>query len=85
MKNIQPISIWKNGENKTASILEAYIIKDDLSTSCTFYWMLKESNSAGEILADGNATMSAEDYNSWTGSNDQAYNYIATKIKVLIL
>jgi hypothetical protein len=85
MKNIQPISIWKNGENKTASILEAYIIKDDLSTSCTFYWMLKEANSAGEILSDGNATMSSEDYNSWTGSNDQAYNYIATKINVLIL
>ena len=106
MKDIQPISIWKNGQNKTASILDAYIINDDLATSCTFYWMLKEADStpepteeqpepqpiAGEVLSDGNVTMSGDDYENWDGSNDYAFEYndyafeyIANQINVTII
>ena len=88
MKQISPVSIWKNGQNKTASILDAYIINDNLSTSCTFYWMLKEADQeeqAGQVLADGNVTMSGEDYDNWDGSNDYAFDYIAGQINVTIL
>jgi hypothetical protein len=92
MKQIEPIQIWKNGTNKTASILDAIIINDNLSTSCTFYWMLKEADSvveeqttSGETLADGNLTMTGEEYQDWDGSNDFAFNYIAEKINVTIL
>ena len=88
MKNIQPIQIWKNGALKTASILDAIIINDNMSSSCTFYWMLKEEDQeeqAGESLADGNVTISGEDYDNWDGSNDYAFNYIATKINVICL
>jgi hypothetical protein len=92
MKNIQPIQIWKNGQNKTASILDAYIINDNLSTSCTFYWMLKEAGqggeddpAVGETLADGNATMTGYHYDDWDGSNDYAFEYIASQINVTII
>jgi hypothetical protein len=92
MKNITPINIWKSGEVKTASVLDATIINDNLSTSCTFYWMLKEADSvvdeqtiAGQTLADGNTTMTGEDYDNWDGSNDYAFNYIAKQINVTIL
>jgi hypothetical protein len=92
MKNIQPISIWKNGSLKTASILDAIIINDNMSSSCTFYWMLKEADTivedqtiTGENLADGNVTMSGEDYELWKGGNDYAYNYIAKQINVICL
>jgi hypothetical protein len=85
MKNISPVTIWKNGQNKTASVLDAIIINDNLSSSCTFYWMLKEDGEAGQVLADGNATMSGEDYDGWDGSNDYAFEYIASQIKVTIL
>ena len=92
MKNISPIQIWKNGQNKTASILDAIIINDNLSSSCTFYWMLKEADSildeqsvAGQVLADGNVTMSGEDYGNWDGSNDYAFEYIAEQINVTII
>ena len=88
MKNISPVSIWKNGTNKTASILDAIIINDNLSTSCTFYWMLKEADQedqAGQVLADGNTTMSGDDYDNWDGSNDYAFDYIAEQINVTIL
>ena len=92
MKQIQPVSIWKNGTTKTASILDAYIINDNLQSSCTFYWMLKEADTvvdeqtvAGQVLADGNVTMSGEDYDNWDGNNDLAFEYIAEQINVTIL
>jgi hypothetical protein len=85
MKNISPVTIWKNGQSLTASILDAIIINDNLSTSCTFYWMLKEDGEEGQVLADGNATMSGDDYDGWDGSNDYAFEYIASQINVTIL
>ena len=101
MRDIQTIQIWKNGAQKTASVLDAIIINDNMSTSCTFYWMLKESDNVipadpdiegstdqtttGETLADGNVTMSGEDYEAWKGGNDYAFNFIATQINVTIL
>jgi len=99
MKQIQPVSIWKNGQNKTASVLDAYIINDNLESSCTFYWMLKEANVTpepteetpvtqtitGQILADGNVTMPIEIYTAWDGNNDYAFEYIAEQINVTII
>jgi hypothetical protein len=84
MKNIQPLQIWKNGQQLTASVLDAIIINDNLSTSCTFYWMLKEEGEVGQTLADGNTTMTGEDYDNWDGSNDYAFDYIASQINVTI-
>lgn len=88
MKQIEPIQIWKNGQSLTASVLDAIIINDNLSTSCTLYWMLKEEDQeeqAGQTLADGNVTISGEDYDNWDGSNDYAFNYIALQINVVII
>jgi len=92
MREIQQIQIWKNGEVKIASILDAQIISDNLQSNCTFYWMLKEADSvvdeqtiSGQILADGNASLSGEDYDNWDGSNDYAFSYIAKQINVVLL
>jgi hypothetical protein len=101
MREIQPIQIWKNGEVKTASILDAQIINDNLESNCTFYWMLKEADTvipadeeiegsteqtiSGQILADGNTSLSGEDYDNWDGSNDYAFSYIAQQINVTLL
>jgi hypothetical protein len=88
MKQISPIQIWVNGQNKTAQVLDARIINDDLATSCTFYWELKEESAEetqGQQLAQGNVSMSGEDYENWDNSNEEAYAYIAEKINVTIL
>jgi hypothetical protein len=94
MVQIEPIQIWVNGQNKTASILDARIINDDLATSCTFYWELKEASipatedtpeQSGASLAQGNVSMSGTDYENWDNSNEEAYEYIAEKINVTIL
>jgi len=92
MKNIEPLTIWKNGQSLTASVLDAIIINDNLSSSCTFYWMLKEEDTvteeqttSGQTLSDGNTTITGEEYEGWDGSNDYAFNFIANNINVTIL
>jgi hypothetical protein len=92
-KQIQPVQIWKNGVSKSASVLSAIIINDDLASSATFYYQLKEGDSqdaegnviSGQSLADGNVSMSGQDYIDWDNSNDSAYAYIASQLNLVII
>lgn len=81
--NIQPVSIWANGQSKEASELDALIIYDDLATSCRFYYELKEGN-GGLTLSVGNVIMDGQDYIDWDNSNEEAYVYIAGKLNLTI-
>ncbi len=89
MKPIQPVTIWKNGESQEANLLNAYIINDNLESSCTFYYQLcsigEQPNTIGQSLAEGNVTMSGEDYLGWTGSNDYAFSYIAEQLNLTLI
>lgn len=96
MKQIQPVQIWTASGTKSAEFFDARIIADDLETSCTFYWNLNagssvtdenglESNAPGEQLAEGNCSMSGDDYLAWDGSNTAAYQYVANQIGVVII
>ena len=93
MKQIQPVQIWKNGVSKSASVLSAIIINDDLASSATFYYQLIEGDSqdaegnviSGQSLADGNVSMSGQDYIDWDNSNDGAYAYIASQLNLVII
>ena len=88
MVQIEPISIWSNGQTKQASELDARIINDDLKSSCTFYYELKEASTeeqAGVQLAQGNVTMDGDRYQNWDGSNEYAFAYIAEQINVTIV
>jgi hypothetical protein len=85
--NIQPVSIWNNGQSKQASELDARIIFDDLATSATFYYELKEvvEGVSGSALSVGNVAMDNEDYQNWDNSNEEAYVYIAGKLNLTIV
>jgi hypothetical protein len=93
MKSIQPIQIWKNGESQEANLLNAYIINDNLATSCSFYYQLCASGEGteamplviGQTLAEGNLTMDGENYLAWNGSNDYAFSYIAEKLNLTLI
>lgn len=93
MKSIEPLSIWKNGESQEANLLNAYIINDNLTTACTFYYQLFSSGEGteamplviGQTLAEGNITMSGDDYLAWDGDNDYAFTYIAEKLNLTII
>jgi hypothetical protein len=81
MKNIESISIWDNGQNKEANILNAYAVNVNLGTSATFYYTL--SNEA-EQLAQGNLTMSGDDYQEWD-ADGFAWGWIAAQLNLTIV
>jgi len=93
MKQIEPVQVWKNGEQLEANLLNAYIINDNLATSCSFYYSLNTSGDGteampivlGQVVAEGNLTMSGEDYLAWGGSNDIAFSYIAEKLNLTLI
>ena len=93
MKPIQPVTIWKNGKSQEANLLNAYIINDNLESSCSFYYSLNASGEGteampliiGQTLAEGNITMSGEDYLAWDGDNNFAFSYIAEKLNLTLI
>lgn len=93
MKQIESITIWKNGESQEANLLNAYIINDNLATACSFYYQLCSSGEGteamplviGQTLADGNITMDGETYLGWDGDNDFAFSYIAEKLNLTLI
>ena len=94
MKTINPVQIWHNGQVKTVTLLDARIVDDNLSSSCSFYWQLKEelepisgsiSIASGRALAEGHCYMNEDTYSAWDGSNDAAYTFIAEQINVTIV
>ena len=92
MKPIEPITIWKNGESQEANLLSALLVNDNLESSCSFYYQLCSSSEGtesmplviGQTLAEGNITMSGQDYLDWDNSNEAAYSYIAEKLNIMI-
>jgi hypothetical protein len=82
MKQIQPISIWDNGTVQEATVLNAYAINDNLSTSATFYYSLLSESM--QQLAQGNLTMSGDDYDAWE-TNDYAYDWVAAQLNLTII
>ena len=93
MKQIQPVTIWKNGESQEANLLNAYIINDNLQSSCSFYYSLCASGEGteamplviGQTLAEGNVIMDGENYLAWDGDNNYAYAYIAEKLNLTLI
>jgi hypothetical protein len=93
MKPIEPVSIWKNGESQEANLLNAYIVNDNLQSSCSFYYSLCASGEGTEAmplviwqtLADGNLTMDGENYLAWDGDNNYAFTYIAKKLNLTLI
>ena len=79
MKTIEPVVFPLN--LGTATVLNAYCINDNLSTSATFYYALLSDTMAQ--LSQGNLTMTGQDYADWQ-TNSYAYDWIATQIDVTI-
>jgi hypothetical protein len=86
MKLINEVSIWDNGVNKKATILNAYVFNLILNESAIFYYGLSAQNedgSIGETLTQGNLSMTGQDYQDWLIDND-AWDYIAKSLNLVI-
>jgi hypothetical protein len=85
MKQIQPFTLWVNGQQQTATVFSLIIINDNLLNSATFYWQL--FSSAEEKLADGNLTIVEPQYDQWGTSSDVnqwAYEWAATQLNITL-
>ena len=85
MKQIQPLTLWVNGEQKTATLFSLIIINDNLLNSAIFYWQLLDADA--NKLQDGNLTMGEPDYDVWGASADinlAAYQWAATQLNITL-
>ena len=86
MKQIQPVSIWYNGQMIQATIFNLISISDNLSTTATFYYQL--FSSINIQLADGNLIMDGFDYQAYStspDSNSYAYSWAASKLNITLV
>jgi hypothetical protein len=85
MKQIQPIQIWVNGANQTATLFSLIIINDNLTNSATFYYQLLDADAVK--LTEGNLTMGEPDYDVWGSTSDvnqAAYDWAASKLSITL-
>ena len=93
MKQIKPISSWKNGEEKQATVFILISSYDNLSTTANFQYQLNEvilSSDYGTLnaLVNGVLTILGQDYLDWDAAidaNEWAYNWAATQLNLTII
>lgn len=88
MKNIEPIQIWTNGQNKTASILDSYGIGFTLGVQARIYYALyvkNEDGSMGEQVAQGNLDLAGEDYQLWGEDDNYVWEWSAGQLNLTII
>jgi hypothetical protein len=86
MKTIQSVSIWDNGQNLEAKILNAYAVNVSLGTSATFYYSLmteNEDGTQGIQVRQGNLSMTGAAYAQWE-VDSYAWNWVAAELNLTI-
>jgi hypothetical protein len=86
MKQIQPISIWVNGADQTATLFSMFIVNDNLLNSATFNYQLLDADA--NLLTSGNLTMGEPDYDVWGSTseiNQAAYQWAASELNITLV
>lgn len=96
-KQISPVNVWVNGQSKSAQYLQVTGINDNYESSATNYWQMftmvvdaEGVESVGEAVAQGNLTISGEEYIAWGDQpamaiNDWIYNWVASQLNLTII
>lgn len=96
-KQIQPVNIWINGENKVGEFFQVTCINDNYENSATNYWQIftkvvdEEGNEKqGEQISCGNLTIDGQDYVNWGDQpamaiNAWIYDWSASKLGLTII
>lgn len=86
MKQIQPVSIWYNGQIVEATIFNLISINDNLIDTATFLYTLYVD--ANFQVYNGNITMTGADYITYstsTDSNEYAYQWGAAQLNLTLV
>ncbi|MCA2656101.1 MAG: hypothetical protein IM591_00250 [Chitinophagaceae bacterium] len=91
MKKVQPFNIWVNGQMKSVKYMFLRCGTDNLKDSAIFYFSLHEATTdkdgteiSGNVLTDGNITMSGTDYDGWE-TNEYAWTWAAQKLNITLI
>lgn len=96
-KQITPVTIWVNGENKIAEYLQVIGINDNYQSSATNYWSLYTKvvdengvESMGVQISQGNLIIDGENYVLWGDQpamaiNEWIYNWSAEQLNLTII
>jgi hypothetical protein len=86
MKTISPVSIWDNGQNLEARVLNTYAVNVTLGTSATFYYTLQtlnENDTLGVQVSQGNLLMTGDAYTQWE-VDAYAWDWVAATLNLTI-
>ena len=86
MKQIQPLTIWKDGTSEDAIYLKLYISYDNLESFCMFQYQLLNIDS--NVIAEGNRNIAGQEYINWGSSgdsNNEAYQIVATMLNLTLI
>ena len=96
-KQIEPVTLWVNGTSKVAEYLQVTGINDNYESSATNYWQMftkvvdeEGVEKQGEAVAQGNLTISGQDYINWGDQpamaiNEWIYDWSASQLNLVIL
>ena len=86
MKNIQPVTIWNNGQVQTATQLDVVSVFDDLATNAAFRYTLYTDDLLN--LTSDRLNISGDDYLIWGDSaniNLAAYEWVASQLNLTLV
>jgi hypothetical protein len=92
--SITPVTIWQNGQATSGNYIDASIVNDNLSNYAQFYWVISsvttdsEGSETKQSLAQGNTSISGEDYTAWGQAGDvnlAAYQYICEQLNLTLI
>jgi len=82
MKTIQEIPTWVKGQAVTATIFNLRPIHGELFKFTDFYYQLLDEKMA--VVADGNLSLSGEEYQAWGDSDNYPFEWAAEKLNLVI-
>ena len=78
---IDPVSVWVDGEVKTAVALSIIGIRDDYQSFADNYYELRDAT--GSVLQRGNVTCSGQDYTGWNKANEWIAQWVAVQLNII--
>lgn len=86
MKQIQPLTIWRDGVSEEATYIKLYISYDNLESFCMFQYQLLDINSYP--IAEGSRSIDGQEYINWGSSgdsNNEAYQIVASMLNLTLV
>lgn len=86
MKEIQPLSIWSDGETKVATCIRLYISYDNLESTAVLQYALCDASNV--IIYEGQVTFDGQTYIDWGSSgdsNNEAYTIAASMLNLTLV